>query len=436
MNMIQQQDYTVPGEIQRSPNRIAGFFMHILLPIAALACGVAITIYLMKTSPEAMSGKRPPTATLVEVMKAESGPQKTVISAMGEIVAAQQIELKPRVNGEVARISDEFIPGGYFSAGQTMLRIDPTDYALVIQQLESETAKAGSDLALEMGYQRIAEKEFALLNEAVSNEEQRLILRKPQLEKLIAARSYAESKLAQARLDLERTEIKSPFNGVIESRMVDMGARVTESTVLAQLVGTDAFWLRLTLPVEQLRWVRIPASNGDIGSTVRIYTQGNTSPESYRTGDVIRLVASLENQGRMAQLLVRIDDPLCLREENKAKPRLLLGSYVRAEVEGIDIASGFSLDRANIHDGSNVWIMDDNGLLDIRTVNLTFSSRDRVIVGNGIQDGERIVTSALANPIAGIPLRLADDVAAASNSRMAAQDVAAGKDEGRMNRAE
>ena len=80
----------------------------------------------------------------------------------------------------------------------------------------------------------------------------------------------------QARLNLARTEIKAPFNGVIDSRMVDTGSKITESTVLAKIVGTDTFWLMLTVPIEQLRWLKIPGSSEEKGSTVRIFTQGST----------------------------------------------------------------------------------------------------------------------------------------------------------------
>lgn len=407
--MMKQQEQTVPGEIQRKPNRIVSFFLHFLLPLAALACGIAITIYLMKTSPEAKPRKRPPTATLVEVQKMTQGAQQTVITSMGEVVPAREIDLKPRVSGAVSDISGEFVPGGFFLRGETMLTIDPADYALVVRQLESDAARAESDLLLEMGNQRIAAKEFQILNESVSAEEQALILRKPQLAKLEATKAFAEAKLAQARLDLERTTITAPFNSVINSRNVDTGARINESTVLAHLVGTDVFWLKLSLPVEQLQWVKIPVKSGEVGSNVRVYPQGNQNEENYRSGRVIRLVASLEEQGRMAQILVQVDDPLSLKDENRNKPQLLLGSYVRAEIEGKTIPSGIGINRENLREGKYIWLMTDEGLLDIQEVSVIFRNRDQVIIQTSIKEGERIVTSSLSSPVAGIPLRLQGD---------------------------
>ena len=405
MNMI-QKGHSVKGELQCPPQRFANFILHILLPLFALACGIAITVYLLNTSPKATPIKPAQTSILVEVEQVTRAPQRTLVSTMGEIIPAREVEIKPRVNGEIADISNEFMPGGYFLAGQTMLAIDRTDYELVARQLESNVTKAESDLALEMGYQRIAESEYKLLGESVSDQEKNLILRIPQLEKLKAALDYAQSMHAQARLNLERTEIKAPFNGVIDSRMVDTGSKIAESTVLAKIVGTDTFWLTLTVPIEQLRWLKIPGNSGEKGSTVRVYAQGSTSSSFSRTGQVIRLMASLEEQGRMAQLLVEIDDPLSRKQENSEKPRLLLGSYVQAEIEGIPIESGIRVERKDIHEGNSVWLMDNNGMLDIREVDITFRGRDHVIIESGLRDGEHLVTSALSSPIAGIPLRL------------------------------
>ncbi len=406
MTSMQNNQLSHPGEVQRRPNKITSFFLHFLMPVVALACGVAITMYLVNTSPEAKPRKNPPTATLVEVKKVVTGAQRTVIHAMGEIIPAREIDLKPRVIGEVIGLSEEFLPGGYFAEGQKILQIDPVDYELVVEQLKSEAEKAESDLLLEMGSQRIAEKELSLLNEEVSTDEKALILRKPQLAKLQATRASAEAKLAQARLDLKRTEIAAPFNAVIGTRNVNVGARVTQTTVLAHLVGSDIFWLKLTLPIDQLQWIDIPTTRNEKGSVVRIFSQGNTNTGSYRTGHVIRLSASLEEQGRMAQLMVEIEDPLSRKPENSGKPKLLLGSYVRAEVEGVGIVEGITIDRAHIHEGGKVWLMDDDGFLDIRDIRVLFRNREQVIISNGLADGDRLVTTSLSSPIQGTPLRL------------------------------
>lgn len=408
-NMTPHKPPAAPGEVRRAPNKLASFIVHFLLPSIALVCGIAITIYLLGTKPEAKKRKRPPSVTLVEILEAEAGPQQTLLYAMGEIVPAREVDLKPLVSGEVIEMDNNFVPGGHYAAGQTLLKIDPTDYQFAIQQLQSEATSADNDLLLEMGNQRIAEKEFSLLGEQVSPEERALILREPQLEKLKAIQASAHAGLAKAQLDLERTVVRAPFNSVVSSRNVDTGALVSGTTELAHLVGTDQFWLRLTLPVEQLGWVNIPNTSDGVGSEVRIYPQGNNGPGTYRVGHVIRLEASLESQGRMAQLLVAINDPLSLKANNAHGPRILLGSYVRAEIVGKTIDSGIKIDRSYLRDGNTVWLMSDRGMLDIREVDVLFRDKNQVIINGGVHEGERIVISSLASPVAGIPLKLPDD---------------------------
>jgi RND family efflux transporter MFP subunit len=396
-----------PVEAQRNNGIGAALFRHALLPLVVVGCGAALTFYLLNTSPEAKPRKRDPLAALVEIREVKAGPQKTLIRAMGEIVPAKEIDLKPRVSGEVVEIADDFIPGGHFFAGRRLLLVDPVDYQLMIRQLESEVDRVESDISVEMGNQRIAEKEYVMLNERVSPEEKALILRKPQLAKLQASLELARAKLGRARLDLQRTEITAPFNCVIGTTGANIGSRVNEATVLAHLIGSDVFWLRLTLPVEQLRWVALPGPGGEQGARVRILSQGSAGQEhgGIRHGRVLRLAASLEEQGRMAQLLVRVDDPLSRQERNRGKPRLLLGSFVSAVIEGETIDSAVAIDRAHIHEGNRVWLMDEQNRLEIREVEVAFRGRNEVIITNGLEEGARLITSTLATPIAGIPLR-------------------------------
>ncbi len=263
-----------------------------------------------------------------------------------------------------------------------------------------------------------------------------MIIRKPQLAKLQSTRVSAEAQLAQARLDLRRTEITAPFNAVIGTRNVNVGTRVTQTTTLAQLVGSDVFWLKLTLPVEQLQWIDIPTARDEKGSEVRIYSQGSGNGESYRSGHVIRLLASLEEQGRMAQLLVEIEDPLGRRPENSENPKLLLGSYVKAEVEGIGVAEGITVDRAHVREGGKVWLMDDDGFLEIRDIEVVFRSRDKVIIRNDLVDGDRLITSSLSSPIAGTPLRLVGTAKQADGIQQSEHSQQQNQQERRLSRAE
>lgn len=383
--------------------------LRMLLPVAVFALGIALALWLMETGPQAKPQPHARNATLVETKTVDYSPQQTSISGMGTIAAARTVELTPQVNGEIIELNANLVPGGHFRQGEALLKIDPTDYRLTVRELATEVAKAESDVQLEQGNQLIAQKEYKLLGESVSDQERALMLRQPQLDNLRATLEAAQAKLEQARVDLSRAEIKAPFNAVVQSREVSLGARASESTVLATLVGTDAYWVEVSIPVSQLRWVRIPRIDGEHGSLVRVYDSAAWGDGVYRQGRVIRLEANLEEQGRMARLLVQVEDPLSLLPDNAGEPRMLIGSYVRVEIEGQAVTSAAAIEREFIRDGNSVWVMEPKGKLAIRPVEIVFRGSEHLLVTGGIEAGEELVVTDLAAPVAGMALRTADD---------------------------
>jgi RND family efflux transporter MFP subunit len=385
---------------------------HLWWPLVVLVvCGL-IALWLMRTGPQARPRPARPAAALVEVAPVRYRAQDTTIEAMGTVVAARQIDLKPQVGGRIIARSSELVPGGRFARGTELLRIDPADYRLAVRRLKSAVAQARADLQQEQGRQLVARREYQLLGAPVSEAEQALMLRRPQLAALQAELEKARAQLAQGELDLRRTVLRAPFNAMIRERQVDIGALVGQTTVLAGLVGTDRYWVRVVVPVDELPWIRIPGRDGEQGSSVRIHDRAAWGEGVFRRGRVLRLEAGLEEQGRMARLLVGVDDPLGLRPGASAPPRLLLDSYVRVTIEGKRLDRVAVLDRRHLHDGDRVWVMDNEDRLAIRPVVIAFRNRNQVLVSAGLDPGARLVISDLAAPVQGMRLRLASAPAA------------------------
>jgi multidrug efflux pump subunit AcrA (membrane-fusion protein) len=260
-------------------------------------------------------------------------------------------------------------------------------------------------MKLEMGNQKIARQEYELLSQEVEGEERELVLRQPHLASAEAALQAAEASVTRAQLDLTRCQITAPFNAVIEDKHVDLGARVSQNASLLTLAGTDVYWIDLKVPVADLRWIKIPRGNQQDGSRVRVYDRDAWGEQVWREGRVIRLLAGLETQGRMARLLIAVTDPLSL-DQNRGQPVMLLGSYVRVEIEGIDLAGGIPLRRELLRDGDQVWVLQEDGSLDIRPVDILFRGRTQVYIQSGLESGEQVVVTDIAAPVAGMPLRL------------------------------
>jgi RND family efflux transporter MFP subunit len=382
--------------------------LRVLVPLIILAGGAAGAIYLMRTKPQ--SRQRPPRSggDLVHVMRVRRSSQPITVQAMGTVLPARRTVLQPRISGEVVEVSPEVIPGGRFQQGQAVLRVDPKDYELIVKQRRGELAKAQHDLKLEMGRQAIAKREFALLGNGGGDAEQdeELVLRKPQLALAQAALTAAEASLEKANLDLERTNIVAPFNAIVLDKRVDLGAQVTPLTPLATLVGTDEYWVQVSVPVDQLKWIQIPRADGETGSGVTILNEAAWPAGASRSGRVTRLVSDIDAQGRMARLLVTVRDPLAMDAPDGKTPTLLIGMYVRVKMNGGTLENVISLPRSVLRDGEKVWILGPDDTLQIREVEVAWRGRDSVLVRGGLQDGDRVITSGLAAPVKGMPLQI------------------------------
>ena len=221
--------------------------------------------------------------------------------------------------------------------------------------------------------------------------------------------SAAEAALQRAKLNLKRTSVSVPFNALVESRDVEVGAEVTPNSVLGRLVGTDAYWIEVSVPVNQLHWIRIPVRAGEPGSPVRVCTEVADGPSACRSGEVLRKASALEEQGRMARLLVSVPDPLRIEEAQADMPELILGSYVRVEIEGAQEMRVAVLDRALLQDGNRVWIAGEGDKLESRQVEIAFRTPQSVYVVGGLREGERLITTSLTGAVEGMPLRFNDD---------------------------
>ncbi|QYY36151.1 efflux RND transporter periplasmic adaptor subunit [Ruficoccus sp. ZRK36] len=375
--------------------------------LVALVAAVGAFI-LIETGPK--TSRRPPAPMQadVEVISLERTSARVVVEGMGELIPQRSVNILAQVSGEVVELGSHFSEGRRVEKGELMLRLDDRDYQIALQQAEAALLQAQGDLAIEDGSQTIARREWDLIKEAaaVSGANASLALREPQLQQAKASVTTAEADLADAKLDLERTSIRAPFNAIVLEKNADMGSYVPQQTTVAVLAGVDVYWVQVAIPENQLHWLNVPAPGEDAGSMARVYP--NSTTDVYREGYVVALLGDLDPQGRMARLLVAVEDPLAIQPENKGKPVLLLGDYVRVEMDGAELSDVFELPRETFHEGSRVWIADGDDALEVRPITPVWMGDDSVIIDEGLTEGERLVLSNLAMPAPGLKLVVAE----------------------------
>jgi RND family efflux transporter MFP subunit len=376
----------------------------LLICILILLAGGGITTLIFMTEPTAQrEGATRETAMLVEVTSAKRGDFRPAIIATGAVQPAEEVMLSPRVSGMVIRRSPAFVPGGFVRKGQTLLQIDPADYQNTLELRKSDLRQALAELSIEQGRQDVARQDYELLGDTLSEEKVALVLREPQLEAVKARVEAARAAVRQAELQLERTAVKAPFNAHILSRNVNLGSQIAPGDDLGRLVGIDQYWVMATVPLSHLRWLDFPDGGREKGSQVMIRNRTAWPEGQYRQGRLYKLVGALEDQTRLARVLVSAPDPLARWSDSL--PALIIGSFVETSIEAAELEDVVRLNRDYIRENETVWVMKD-GKLHIQDVDIIFQDAQYAYLRSGLSENDQVVVTNLSTVTEGARLRL------------------------------
>jgi len=388
----------------------------LIICLGILLLAVIVTYFIFSTEPTASSeGAAKETAMLVNVVKAQQGNFRPVIEATGTVQPVEDVMLSPQVSGQVIRRSPEFIPGGFVKKGAVLLQIDPSDFRNTLELRKSDLLQAKTDLNMEMGRQEVAEQDLALAGvDSLSANQRSLVLRQPQLDAIKAQVKAAEASVAQAKLELSRTTIRAPFDAHILSQNVTVGSQITPGDELGRLVGSQQYWISLTIPVDKLQWLSFPKSGNEKGSTVQIRNSG-WPKDVYRTGYLDKQVGALDEQTRLARVLVRVNDPLAREDTTNIQRELMIGGFVEAEVQAQEIENVVRLNRDYLRTNQTVWVNED-GELSIREVEIILTDAKYAYIREGLEQGENIITTNLSVVSEGAKLRTKAETSSESNN--------------------
>ena len=363
--------------------------------------------FLLRTKPEPRKLPQIKKITNVEAMRLEAVDYRVVVETFGNVQPRTQSTLIPEVSGRVIEISDSLREGGFFEAGDVLLRIDPVDYVAGVTIAEGELAQAEATLTEELARAEQAAEDWKRLDR--KSQPSDLVLRKPQLAEARARRASAEAKLTQARKDHERTTIRAPYAGIVREKSVDIGQYVTPGNVLARIYGIDYAEVRLPLKGEQLAFIDIPEKyRGDEqqvsvdGPAVRLYSSFAGNEASW-DGQVMR-PAEVETSTFSYFVVAQVKDPYARRDDGV--PPLKSGMFVTAEIVGKTLTEVFVVPASAVREDREVLIVDTSSILQNREVRIVWKgggggAGDNVVIDTGLKDGEILCLTPLGFGAAG-----------------------------------
>ncbi|RUO35254.1 efflux RND transporter periplasmic adaptor subunit [Aliidiomarina sanyensis] len=379
----------------------------IFLPIALIlgAILIVVALVMMRPAPDRTPMQRLP--PLVEYIPVQFDTVQFEVPAQGNVSPRYTTQITTEISGRIAWLSPKLVAGGFFDAGEVMLRIEDFDYQTALEEAKANVARAQAMVAEERARGQVAEAEWRSIQ---AGEVPELGLRRPQLASELANLQSAEARLAQARRNVERTEVRAPFSGVLQNRHVNLGQFVSVNANIGTLMGTDVAEIRLPLTDFDLSLLDVPVATAEEFPGPRVRLRAEVAGRTHEwEGSLVRTEGMVDMGTRVTFAVVRVDDPYNRRADLHPVP-LTFGRFVRAFVQGIEVAKLAQVPRYAVNSNRQVWVITDDRVLELRSVELYRLDRDHAYIQAGLETGERVLLTQLDTPLPGMSVRIPDDI--------------------------
>lgn len=395
--------------------------MKYMIAAAVVLVAVLGTVALIKTAPKAERKKPPISRPLVSAMTVQTGAQTVNIRSFGSVKAKRSITVVPQVSGEIISKSSDFEAGGYFTAGQILLRIDDTDYVLAVERAIADVAQAEYNLARAEEEAQVSLREWDRIGKTDGGAEATaLVLNEPQLKLARATLSAAKAAQHQAEVNLGRCIVKAPFDGRVLTADVDAGQYLRAGTSIGSLYATDVAEITVSIADDELSWISIAdeALDVDVGADFG-------GARHVWQGRAVRLGGAVDARSRLVPVVVEVPNPY---EASGKRPPLIEGMFVEVTFTVSTPENTLVIPRTALRPGNEVWVIDTEDNIRIRTVTLARAGVEQAVVSDGLQVGDRICTSNLQYVTDGMPVRIEGNSEPAAGPGHIAQPKRSDKD--------
>ena len=395
-----------------------------LVLIGGIVFGTAaIVAILLGLAPEPEGRDLPPQIPFAQTDSVIARSGAIPVYGSGTVRPRAEINVTPQVGGQVIWVNPSFQSGGRVETGQTLFRIDETDYLFRVQEAEADLAARRVAYLEEQERSRIALDQYRLYSErrggdGTSTDPSPLTLREPQLEAAHAALTRDEARLADANLVLSRTEFKAPFTGFVRDESVAVGQIISPGEPVGRLFAADAIEVNVSLSHADA--VLVPGLwelNGGGGKPrvgARVIARYGATSYSWE-GYVDRGEVSLDEQTRTVDVVVRVPDPFSAGkvvegpDPASGTPPLFVGEFVDVVIEGVSPDRYFRAPRAALQPGNEVWAVTDGGVVSIISVHVLQRADDEVFLTGALRDGLTVITGGLQFATEGMRVQTGTD---------------------------
>lgn len=376
------------------------------LPLGIILISVVIAGVMIGSKKPPEKKEQKDNAPLVKVVDVQQQTLNHIVKSQGTVEPRTQTTLSTQVRGTVLSVSDSFVEGGFFNKGDLLVQLDPADYQTDLKSAEANLAQARAALEEEKARGKVAAEEWKTVKTNVPPE---LGLRKPQLARELANVQSAEAMLERARRDLERTEIRAPYDGLIKMRHVDVGQYVSIGSQIVDIYSTEVAEVRLPLSNVDLSFLSIPDSDDDVKEKPQVKLSAFVAGKQRNWNAFIdRSEGIIDGQSRVTYAVAVIEDPYqrkAKRQQSGKAARLSFGQFVSADITGDSADNIVTLSRNYLAGEGRVMVV-NNGTIEMRPIEVVRTVGDTLYITNGLSTGDRVTDTVISNPYDGMSVRV------------------------------
>ncbi len=413
--------------------RVAGgarLILQVVLPLAVLAGAYALFQYLIATKPVVQTSPPRETAASVRAVTVTHSTYQPELILYGETVAGREVQLRALVAGEVVDASPDLRDGGLVARGDLLLRIDPFDYEVAIDETRAQIAETeariteseaqvraeGAALARAREQLAIAEKDLerarqlvgrgAVSQQALDDRLLQVSQRRDAVEQREISLSVQQARVSQQRAALDRlnatrrsaernlrdTRLSAPFDAYVSDPSAEVGKVLGTNDPVATLI--DRSWVEVRFTLSDAQYGRLVRAGGDVaGRAVKVHWRVGGEPFSY-DAKIVRVGARIASSSGGVYVYARLANPL---EPTPLRP----GAFVEVRVSDIAYEDVVRLPQTALYDSDHVYVIRDDRL-ERRSVTALGASDGNVLVRGDLRDGERVAATRLARPGDGV----------------------------------
>jgi RND family efflux transporter MFP subunit len=438
-------------DYRKAKRPVQNITFRILTCVLILTVGIFGMTNLASLKKPPAAAKNEERALQVEAIRAQPADAPVVITGYGEAHALKVVPISPAVSGTIVEIHPRLDAGEIIPKGETLFRIDIRDYDAAVREaraaerkwentikrLEKQfsidrqrlsTLQRNRKLA-EMEFHRLrdlfqekqvgtrsgmekAEQAFNTTMDQVDQLNKALALYPIQIEEALSSLASARARLSVAVVNLDRCTVAADFDSRVKSVSIEEGQYVAPGQKALTLADDSTLEIHVPLNSRDARqWLQFSDSRQHGGTAwfnglvpVICSIRWTEESGSYTWQGTLHRVVRFDRQTRTLTVAVRIDSPDATENGAKGLP-LVEGMFCCVDIPGKTLKNIYRLPRWAVSYKNTVYKI-QNSRLKTEPVKVVRVDGDTAIVSDGLQPGDLVVSTRLADPLENILLQV------------------------------